>query len=372
MRTKSAGFTLIELLVVVAIIGLLLSILLPGLSGARDQAKRSRCLANLRSIGQASLAYASEDRREHVIPIHLSHVSSVAATGWTERWWWGNVSAGAWGGRSAQVSYPQESGATNVMLDPGPGEPIPPGARPDIWGAKTRPLNKFTYGELGASDARMLEVFHCPADAGFPSLDEVQDINTSDFSNRSARIPFYDLIGNSYRIFPVGMIWGTTGTTHRGAFTTGAWGHRLSSLQNLGRLILYTEPMFYSLGRQEAGTAPGVYRIKGWHNRVATDNCAFVDGSARSTVAQQLANYEQSVLEDMRYTDPNGSYDYRWFLRRGASWQVDCFPTPGALITRYDAAGMPMMTLDRANLPPTTRSRWPFAGYQENMAPPGE
>lgn len=373
MFRKSAAFTLIELLVVVAIIALLISILLPGLNGAREQAKRARCLANLRGIGQAASAYAPEDKREQVIPVHISHVSNIAATGWTEHWWWRNASVGAWGGRSARVAYPQSTGSTNVMLDPGPGEPISSGARPDIWGARTRPLNRYVYGEVGASDARELKVFHCPSDVGFPSLDEVDDVNPSDFSNPSARIPFYDLVGNSYRIFPVGVIWAALpGPTNLGAFSAGAWGHRLSSLQNTGRLVLFAEPMFYTLARQDRHIAPGVSRIKGWHGRAATDNCVFVDGSARSTLATQTSGFEQSVLEDMRYTDPNGRYDYRWFLRRGPSWQVDCFPTPGAMVTRYNAAGAPLMTLDRSNFPPTVRSRWPFAGHQENMAPPGE
>ena len=64
------GFTLVELLVVIAIIALLISILLPSLAKAREQAKKSKCLANLRDQISAGFAYAAEDEGERLIGVH--------------------------------------------------------------------------------------------------------------------------------------------------------------------------------------------------------------------------------------------------------------------------------------------------------------
>ncbi len=52
------AFTLIEVLVVVAIVGLLMSLLLPSLSRVRDQAKLVACKSNLHQIGLAIISYA--------------------------------------------------------------------------------------------------------------------------------------------------------------------------------------------------------------------------------------------------------------------------------------------------------------------------
>ena len=61
MDTKEKGFTLIELLVVISIIALLLSILIPVLSQAREQGKRTVCLFNHRTLVLAWLMYADEN-----------------------------------------------------------------------------------------------------------------------------------------------------------------------------------------------------------------------------------------------------------------------------------------------------------------------
>jgi len=60
-RRHKRGFTLIELLVVVAIIALLISILLPSLQQAREQAKLAACGANLHGIGTAVASCRNEN-----------------------------------------------------------------------------------------------------------------------------------------------------------------------------------------------------------------------------------------------------------------------------------------------------------------------
>lgn len=62
MKINNKGFTLIEMLVVVAIIGLLSAVVVVGLTGAREQARDSRRIADIRQIqNDLELEYSSAD-----------------------------------------------------------------------------------------------------------------------------------------------------------------------------------------------------------------------------------------------------------------------------------------------------------------------
>lgn len=114
-RCPYAGFTLIELLVVIAIVAILIGILLPVLGSARDAGHNAQCLANLKNIFIASMAYVND---------YDGFLPSRDA-----------VEPGVTGSDTPVASF---ATVAAIRLRPGDflpaNDPLLPGAGPEAWG----------------------------------------------------------------------------------------------------------------------------------------------------------------------------------------------------------------------------------------------
>jgi prepilin-type N-terminal cleavage/methylation domain-containing protein len=281
------AFTLIELLVVVAIIALLISILLPTLSRAREQARIARCMANLRSITQAGVSYCMDNGNpvftfdwDYRIGDYWPHQSY-----WTEYIWGGDVPDA----RGEDWDYDQ-------------GQHNPCDGRTDTYVIIPvhRPMNKYLDPEVTWSDPNRIkgnhdrylkgmglpDYFKCPSDctAAMPitgAADSIKDADT----------PFqtWKWWGTSY---PINTYWGYAyedqgppGWDTRPHIVDGEEGRRLISSKNskgAAEFILFYENQFNfaAEGAVPRGHPIGAEtkQVRGWHKQQNMHAAGFLDG----------------------------------------------------------------------------------------------
>jgi len=287
-RTRT-GFTLIELLVVIAIIALLIAILLPSLSAAKQEGMKAKCLSNLRAIGQSAVAYSVDDATGKLIPEHpLLYSPTSPSLGFFE-----------YGGNDGQ---PGSLWASN-------------GA---IGGAGQRPLNKFTaqYKDLdgtgGVNDKSGFALYECPQDQGFISTPSTP---ADDYAPGLPELaPTFSYFGNSYQANCLYLNYGTY-TTSRGPFL-----RPQSRIPNTGNTVAFLEARLWETPWNSKATPYGAggqaVTIRGWHGKLGLFNVALCDGSSR-VVSAKAEDYWSNPA-----TPPSQAY-----RMRARDFQWDCFPS---------------------------------------------
>ena len=266
-RVHGSGFTLVELLVVIAIIALLISILLPSLANAREQSKKSKCLANLRDLQSAGFAYAQSDPDENLIPVHRNVLDNTSSRYLT-------ASRRSWGGKSGSTDYADGLYSTQYAL------------KDDIsFGPATRPLNNYLYRasfedrfDLEEVERRKdedldLPVFLCPSDVGYASPDTaIPGVYRNEFMDRK----LYDAYGSSYGV--TSLLVGRPGET---LSSLGPWIRPFSQIPRPAATLTMSEIR----DRTNAGWNDWIFETTGFNygnhgGAPRTHNYAFADGHA--------------------------------------------------------------------------------------------
>jgi prepilin-type N-terminal cleavage/methylation domain-containing protein len=298
-RLCPSGFTLIELLVVVAIIGLLISILLPSLRYAREQARVAKCLANLRSIAQVGTAYLYDYED---LPWVLPWGYTVEGTTYTND----VISEYIWGG-----GMPAATDELFIQA----GSPGLPPSRTDVYHIppRRRPMNEYFSRDVSwdadptsppaqqrHDEPIVPDFFQCPSDSN-PFVPVVGEFNSPPDDDDIWHCWWF--WGTSY---PINWYWpyyymaappGGTGSYTQFDFVIGAH----TEVKGLGKVMLkrktggfasefimfYENQLNFALEAAKPPTHTGgpwaseSKNLRGWHGKKDQHVAAFLDGSGR-------------------------------------------------------------------------------------------
>ncbi len=286
---QERAFTLLELLIVIGILGLLIGLTVPGLTGARAQAKRVRCLANLHALSSATAAYAADDPRDQALPVHpIADLNELHDEGFFD---YGGTtgSANVWGGKRF-----------------GPHSER---------GASTRPLNHLLFTSVDTESASF-DVFRCPSDLGIPDGGHTLNRRFWDIPMRVQ--PMFvsvgtSYIGNAYRARTL-----LSESSARPYVSIGLFLRSQSNVPAPSSTVLLSEAvMWYNATAPGYSGRIGWQRLAGWHSGTEPEyNVAFADGhSQRVTVRTETLSGGSDAI-----------YDGLYF--RTGKFRFDCFPAP--------------------------------------------
>jgi prepilin-type N-terminal cleavage/methylation domain-containing protein len=318
LRRARSAFTLLELLVCIAIIAILLSVLLPVLGRAQREARRAKCLSNLKQFGTFAAMNAQEDRDARM---HVSH-SAVSEDHESSSW----MGSGdhCWGGGNGIDPEFQDPNLGATSGQGGTSNPSP-GLYPNCEskGARGRFMNRMIHGAdvTGRED---YSLFQCPDDTGLVE-------NTV---SQPARSPIYarsvfEASGNSY----MGDYFYIKDHSLQNLIYRrwGSYRRPMNLFADPSQALLFWESRFVQAiaNTVEIGSAKLPYRmgdtpveVDGWHGRPGRFSAVFADSHVDEVSCRKSGDLTPPAAFKLSHSE---SWKVHW---RGPGWRYDNLPAP--------------------------------------------
>ena len=257
------GFTLIELLIVIAIIAILASILFPVFARARENARRTSCLSNMKQIGLAVMQY-TQDYDERFVPQNIHTIAGTFSTS-------------------------------------------PPYSRPRGWADALYPYTKS------------IQIFQCPSERQGPSEDPMDSVaDAGSFSDYAINERIADAGGNgaalasqiprpSLTILLTDSVGATSTATNEGCIVSvdcAAANIGQASVPGSGRALM----------PDTGGVAPNIPRPSEARH-LGGHNVAFVDGHAKWYKSNETPDLRRPGVASGTVTSPASGTAYTYHFR---------------------------------------------------------